>query len=129
LTKEEQKELEETYMKVENGVSDWIQNHAKYPDSYKSISFSEFSESASKRHDTKIPGSEKYVIKHTHEILDRDSNLVTFSGYFILENDFDINIIEKERSNSIGGAFPPQTEVWINQFGRKLNTQDSLELE
>ncbi len=129
LTEEEQQEFEATYENVETGVSDWIKNHAQYPDSYKSISFSEFSQSVSKRHDEKIPAYEKYVIKHTHKILDKDSNLVTFSGYFILENDFDVNIIEIERSNSIGGAFPPQTQVWTEQFGRHLNAQDSLELD
>jgi hypothetical protein len=129
LTEEEQKEFEATHEKVQTGVSDWIKNHALYSDSYESISFSGFSESVSKRHDEKIPGTEKYVIKHTHKIVDKDSNVVTFSGYFILENDFDVNIIELERSNSIGGAFPPQTQVWTNQFGRPLNAQDSLKLD
>ncbi len=127
LTEEEKKEFEAANKNVEIEVSDWIKNHAQYPNSYKSVSYSEFSQSVAKRNDEKIPGSEKYVIKHSHNILDKDSNLVTFSGYFILENEFDVNIIELERSNLMGGAFPPQTEIWTEQFGRSLNTQDSLD--
>ncbi|MFT5971137.1 MAG: hypothetical protein ACI8ZO_001656 [Flavobacteriales bacterium] len=129
LSPEEKRQYQERYTKAQAGVSDWINKHALYPDSYKSISFGQFSESVSKRHDEKISGTEKYVIKHTHKIFDKDSNSVTFSGYFILENDFDVNIIEVERSNSIGGAFPPQTQVWTDKFARPLNAQDSLELD
>ena len=129
LSPEEKQQYQERYTNAQTGISDWIKKRALYPDSYESISFSEFSESVSKRHGEKILGSEKYVIKHTHKILDKDSNLITFSGYFILENNFEVNIIEVERSNSIGGAFPPQTQVWSDQFGRPLNAQDSLELD
>ena len=99
-----------------------------YPKSYESISFSEFSQSYNSRNGDKIPDSDNYVIKHTHKLLNKDSVMETFSGYFILENDFDVNIIEIERSNSIGGAFPSQTHIWINNFGRPINNQDSLHL-
>jgi len=129
VSEEDQKKFQATFRNITEGVSGWITKHALYPESYEPISFSEFSQSGSIRHGEKIPGSEKYVIRHEHKILDKDSNLVTFSGYFILENDFDVNIIEVERSNSIGGAFPPQTQVWMEQFGRPLHAQDSLELD
>lgn len=127
MTEEKQKEFDETYKKAQTGVSDWIKKNAIYPDSYESISFSEFSQSHRSIKGEKIPESENYVIKHTHKAFNKDSNLVTFSGYFILENDFDVNIIEIERSNSVSGAFPPRTQVWTDQFGRPLNAQDSLE--
>lgn len=127
VTEEEQKEFDKTYKKAQTGVSDWIKKNAVYPDSYESISFSEFSQNHRSIKGDKILGSENYVIKHTHKAFNKDSNLVTFSGYFILENDFEVNIIEIERSNSVGGSFPPQTQVWTDQFGRPLNAQDSLE--
>ncbi len=127
VSEEEQKEFDKTHKKVQKGVSDWIKKYAIYPDSYESISFSEFSQSHSSINGEKIPGSESYVIKHTHKAFNKDSNLVTFSGYFILENDFEVNIIEIKRSNSVSGAFPPRTQIWTDQFGRPLNAQDSLE--
>jgi len=129
LSSEEQQQYQDKINKVQSGVSDWIKKHALYPDSYESISFGEFSESVSIRHDEKIPNTENYVIKHIHKILDKDSNLTTFSGYFILEYDYSVNIIETERSNSIGGAFPPHIQVWTDKFGRPGNQQDSLEIE
>lgn len=129
LTQEEQKKFENAYNNVQSGVSDWIKKYAMYPGSYQAISFGEFSQSVSKRHNKVIPNTERYIIKHTHNILDKDSNLTTFSGYFILEHDFDVNIIELERSKSMGGAFPPITQVWTDKFGRPLNAKDSLEFE
>jgi hypothetical protein len=129
LSPEEEKQYQDNMNKVQNGVSNWIKKQALYPDSYESVSFVEYSESFSKRHDEKIPNTENYVIKHTHKILDKDSILTIFSGYFILEHDYSVNIIETERSNSIGGAFPPQIQVWTDKFGRPENHQDSLEFE
>jgi len=129
VSPEERQQYQESNKNAQKGVIEWIKKHALYPASYESISFSEFSQSHSSRSGEKIPGSENYLIKHTHKTLDKDSNLMTFSGYFILENDFDVNIIEVNRSNSFGGAFPPKTEIWMSQFGRALNADDSLELE
>lgn len=125
----EQKQYQENINKAQNEVSKWIKEHALYPESYESVSFGEYSESFSKRVDEKIPNTETYIIKHTHKILDKDSNMTTFSGYFILEHDYSVNIIEAERSKSIGGAFPPQLQIWMDNFGRPANHQDSLEFE
>lgn len=129
LSPEEQRQYQDNISKVENGISNWIKRHALFPDSYESVSFGEYSESSINRHDEKIPNTEIYVMRHTHRILDKDSILRTFSGYFILEHDYSINIIETERSNSIGGAFPPQIQVWTDRFGRPENHQDSLEFQ
>lgn len=124
-----QQKYQDNFMKVQSEVSDWIKKHALYPDSYESVSFSEYSESFSKRHDEKIPNTENYVIKHTHTMLGKDSILSTFTGYFILEFDYSVSVIETERSNSFGGAFPPETQIWIEKFGRPENRQDTIELQ
>lgn len=115
--------------KSENEIKKWIKNHALYPDSYEPKSFSEFSQSYGSRNGDKIPNSDNYVIKHIHQLLNTDSMIETFSGYFILENNFDVNIIEIERSTSIGGAYPPKTKIWLDKFGRPENSDDSLHLE
>ncbi|MBO0358001.1 hypothetical protein J0X19_08600 [Hymenobacter sp. BT186] len=128
LTSEEDKHYQDNIRKSQKGISDWIKNNALYPNSYKPISFSKYSESYTAENDAKIPNTEIYVLKHIHNILDKDSNLTTFSGYFILEHDYSVNIIETTRSNSVGGAFPPETQIWMNKFGRTMTHQDTLEL-
>ncbi|MFN6943310.1 MAG: hypothetical protein ACK4ND_00070 [Cytophagaceae bacterium] len=119
---------QERYEKAQNAVSGWIKKYALYPDSYEPVSFGEYSESVSKRHNKKIPNSENYIIKHTHRILDKDSNLTTFSGYFFLEHDYYVSMIETEPGNSISGPFPPRTQVWTDYYRRPMNRQDSIEL-
>ena len=114
---------------AKNQVSNWIKNHAKYPESYEPISFSEFGEFTTMRKNKEVPNSKTFIIKHTHKILNIDSTLETFSGYFILNNDFQVNIIEVERSKSIGGAIPPLTKIWMDKFGIKLSAKDSIEQE
>jgi len=126
---EEIPEYQDKIKIAQSEVSKWIKRYALYPDSYEPISFSEYSETYSSRNNDKIPNSENYIIKHSHRLLNKDSNMVTFTGYFIMEYDYFVSIIEKERSNATGGAFPPLTEVWTNEFGRPLNSQDSLELK
>lgn len=126
---EEQQQFEERYTKAQHAVTTWIKKYALYPDSYESVSFSEYSESVTKRHDEEIPNSRNYVIKHTHKLLDKDRNMTTFTGYFILEHDYSINRIEIQRSNSSGGAFPPQTQIWTDKYGRPLNKQDSIDFD
>ena len=129
LSHEEQLQYDARYTKAQNAVSNWIKKHALYPNSYESVAFSEYSESVGTRNDEKNPNTENYVIKHTHKILDKDSNLTTFSGYFILEYNYSVNIIETVRSNSIVGSYPPQTQVWTDKYGRLPNRQDSIDLD
>ncbi|MCC5916523.1 MAG: hypothetical protein JJU02_04260 [Cryomorphaceae bacterium] len=111
---------------VEDSLSSWIRHFALYPESYRAISFSEFSPTISTIKGVPVPESEVYIIKHQHEILDIDSNLQVFSGYFLLNYQFDVTLIEINRSQSLGGAFPPRTEVWMEKFGRPLTASDSI---
>jgi hypothetical protein len=115
--------------KTEEGVKSWIKKYALYPDSYKPLSFEEYTESYTSRSGEKVPGTENYIIKHTHQILDKDSNLATFSGYFFLDQDYSVNLIEVERSSALGGGFPPETRIWTSRFGRPLTVTDSVEFK
>ncbi len=122
-------EYQDQINKAKTGVSNWIQKFALYPDSYEPISFSEYAESYTSDDGKKVPNSDNYIIKHSHRIRNKDSNMVIYTGYFLMEYDYFISIIETERSKATGKAFPPKTEIWMNDFGRPLNKQDSLELE
>lgn len=128
MTEEERKRYRLKKQQTEQAVSAWIKNRALYPDSYEPISFSDFAESFTSKSGVKVIGSETYSIKHSHRIFDVDSNPATFTGYFLLENDFEVNIIEEQRSNSFAGAFPPVVEIWTTRFGRSMNHRDSLDL-
>ncbi len=129
ISLEEMPEYQNKTKQAETEVSNWIKKYALYPDSYESISFTEYSESYSSRGNEKIPNSENYIIKHSHKLLNKDSSMVIFTGYFIMEYDYFISIIEKDRSNATGGAFPPLTSIWTNEFGRPLTNEDSLDLK
>jgi len=122
-------EEKERYEKCQEEVSAWIKNYAQYPESYESISFEAYSELVSKQEGVKIHESEVYVLKHVHKILDRDSIMETFTGYFILAHDFSVNIIETSRSNETGRAFPPRVALWMDQFGRPQTAEDCIDLE
>lgn len=127
LSAEQEKEYEKRNVAAQKAVTDWIKKYAKYPDSYEAVSFSDYSESFTSVNEKRIPESDSYVIKHSHKMLNKDSVLSTFSGYFIMEYDYFVSIIEKERSSATGKVFPPKTQVWMDVFGREANKQDSLE--
>jgi len=125
---EEKSAQAERYQKSQESVTNWIKYNALYPESYKSVSFSEYSESISYRFGAPIQGTTNYFLRHVHEILDKDSVVKTFSGYFILEDNYSVNIIETQKSNSLGGAFPPRVNIWLEKFGRPRTEQDSIDL-
>ncbi len=129
MSEEEIKQYDDRKSKTQTAVSNWIKKHALYPKSYMANSFSEYSESFTQAKDGKIPNSENYVIKHEHRILDKDSNWATFSGYFILEYDYSISLIETQRSHGMGGGSVQEVQIWTNRFGRPTNKQDSIEQE
>lgn len=129
MSKADKEQYKDMHGKTKKGVENWIKKHALYPDSYQSISFSEFTQFQGELSGEVVLGSEAYRIKHTHKLRDVDSNIVSFSAYFLLDNNFDVNIIEKERNSTAGLAFPPKTEIWREKFARPYNANDSLELE
>lgn len=129
ISNEQFKDSEERRENTEKAVSEWIKKYAKFPDSYEPLSFSDYEESYSSNDKGKIPNSENYKIRHSHKILTKDSVLETYTGYFILEYDYFVSAIENKKSNMIGGAFPPKTEIWTERYGRDLNSIDSLELK
>jgi len=127
MTPKEMEENNQRIEKCESAVSDWIKKHAAYPESYIPIEFSEYGEAYMGNGSEKIPNSESYSIHHTHRIKNINGDTTTFSGYFILQYDYFVDIIEDTKTNSAGGAFPPRLEIWLSKFGRPLTKEDSLE--
>lgn len=109
----------------EEAVARFIKNYAAYPESYVPIDYTEYRESETVNNDGKVPNSEKFSIKHSHKIKARNGDTCVFSGYFKLEHDYFVDIIEDTLSNSIGSAYPPILNAWLDKFGRQLNFQDS----
>ena len=129
LSKQEIQKYQSSQRKCEDAVTFWIKNQALYPDSYQSLGFKEYREASEYQGSKKISGSESYYIWHSHTLKDVKGELKTFSGYFLLENDFFINTISTEKLTLVGPSFPPRTELWISQFGRARNASDSSVLE
>ncbi|SFQ01062.1 hypothetical protein [Hymenobacter arizonensis] len=127
LSLAEEKHYQTNQAKAKEAVSTWIRNNAIHPGSYEPLAFSDYSESfTTVSYGQKETGSETYKIKHTHYILGKDSVQSHFSGYFILLSDFSVNVIEQNDTNSLGGEFPPQTQIWSSRFGNVLSKKDSL---
>jgi hypothetical protein len=114
---------------IEKAVKSWILKYAKYPQSYKPQSWSQFDFGVTVLKGKKVIGEDSYSIHHRHSLRNKDSVLIEFEAYFIVENDLDVNVIEKERSLSIGGAHPPKTSIWTDLFSRELTQTDSLYFE
>ncbi len=114
--------------RLKTELSNWIKKYALYPDSYESVSFSGFTHMIQIIDGDTLFDTEKYKIQHVHKLLDRDSIMTTFEGFFVLNYDFSVNMIETERNLSIGGAYPPEINEWIDKHGRDLTSVDSVEL-
>ena len=114
---------------TEEKLSLWIKNHALYPETYVPIKFEDFTFSTEENGFTTVENSECYKIMHIHKLKNKDNQIVEFKGYFTLEYDFDLNSVEKEKSNGMCGAFPPQIEIWTELFGKPTTLKDSLKLE
>jgi hypothetical protein len=129
ISTEEYAAYEKRVKIAEQAVSKWIKDNAQYPDSYESLSFTDYQESYTLDGNERVPDSDNYVIYHSHRILNKDSVMKTFSGYFLMEYDYFVSIIELERSNSVSGGSEPRTQVWLNDFGRAYTKEDSLLIE
>lgn len=127
MSEQEAKEYIERKKKAEFTVMNWIKEHAYYPESYLPQSFSNYTESHTENSGSPEPYTENYVIHHTHQILDKDSILQTFSGYFMIEYDYTVSMIEKERSNSISAGSELNLGIWMEQFGGLDQKRDSIE--
>ena len=60
-------------------------------------------------------------------MLTNQGDTATFSGYFLLDNDFRVSIIEVNGMHAIGVGTYPEWEAWTDLFGRTMTAEDSSE--
>jgi hypothetical protein len=49
----------------------------------------------------------------------------TYSGYFILDNEFNVGIVETHRSAAISAGSEPDWKDWTDLFGRPMTAEDT----
>lgn len=125
LTADEQIDFEKKYTKAQESVSSWITNHAVYPKTYQSLSFSDYSESITLYSNEKELKTQCYTIKHAHNILDKDSSEATYIGYFTLDYKYRVTLIETLKTDVVSGMSLSDIKEWTDKYGKPLSKEDS----
>jgi len=89
----------------------FIKNNAQFPNTYKPVEFLKYSWSEG---DNKT----MYEIQHHYKLKNKEGKIVEASNFFIFNQNFEINIIEKVRSNIISVS-EPDIKEWLEEFGNK----------
>ena len=108
-----------------SAVQDWITAHAEHPHTYEALSFGEAQVLSRYRNNTADTAKESYVLKHTHRMRSIEGDTTTFSGYFVLDNDLNVVVVETHRSGSLGGGSVPDWKDWTDIFGRPMTAADT----
>ncbi len=106
---------------IEKTISNFIKKYSKYPLTYKSISFPKFSIGSD------ATGFIDFNIRHKYEIKNNRGQRIKITSAFILDSSLNINVIEKDSSLFIS-SYPPKLNEWFKEYGRNLNSRDSVEL-
>lgn len=125
---EKKKQDEITHARVEEKLNLFISTYALYPESYIPISFTG-------HHDYAVYSgasvekefSVAHVVVHNYKLKTSLGELVTVNQVFKLNLDFLVLMIETVESGTIS-YWPPQLDLWLNQFGRSLTEQDREQL-
>lgn len=125
LSPEESAKAKEQFANCQEAVKQWIVTHATYPESYSSISFDEYTTCRKLNGDEPIPNSETYAIHHTHRLRSVSGDTTTYSGYFVLDNEFNVGIVETHRSAAISAGSEPDWKDWTDLFGRPMTAEDT----
>lgn len=114
---------------VTKAIEVYIQKYAKYPETYRSISFSDFT--VRKTIGTGNPNRDKitgYTIRHKYSLKDKSENTFEIEHYFKLNEKFDITMIEEELSGTHFEMPPVTLSDWSEKFGRKLKKNEIEEI-
>ncbi|HEX7845529.1 MAG TPA: hypothetical protein VF476_06960 [Chitinophagaceae bacterium] len=106
---------------VKKTVSAFIKHYASHPGSYKPISFPLFSMGSDDR------GLSGFKVRHEYEIKNNKGVIVKTISAFALDKNLNIHVIEKD-STSYTASYPPKLDYWLTNFGRRLNSNDSITL-
>lgn len=119
----------EMQSRTEFEVKKLITNYSKFPDSYEPLSFEQFHIMYIADGNTlkKEKNSDVYVIGHRYRIKDIHGDIVECFNTFKFVQNFNINIIEGEESNT-SSAYPPMIQDWLEKYGRMLSDKEKNEL-
>lgn len=114
---------------TENAIQSFIRDYAKFPESYKSISFENFHllstiDPKTSKTDEK---SKMYVIGHHYQLKDSLGIKMECFNTFKLNSEFMINVIEAEESDTYS-SFPPRINEWLKLYGRILTEEDKKKI-
>lgn len=129
MTYENAQEKLKLKKQTENAIQSFILDYAKFPESYKSISFDRFHllttidpKTAKTDEKTKM-----YVIGHHYQLKDSLGVVVECFNTFKLNSEFMINVIEAEESDTYS-SFPPRINEWLKLYGRNLTEDDKKKI-
>lgn len=103
-------------------IQTFLKKYSKFPTSYKSISFSEYSSIELDEE------NENFEFKHTYWIKDKHNRLDSVTHYFLLDSELSISLIESARTN-MSTESPPNLSHWLTRYGKSLSKSDSTDLK
>lgn len=127
VTAEEMKKRDADMAMCRTAIKEWILAHAVHPESYQPVTFDEFSTGLTLNGASPVPGSETFTLHHTHRMLTNKGDTASYSGYFLLDNEFRVGIIESNRTNANEAGTYPEWQAWTDRFGRPMTGLDSSE--
>jgi hypothetical protein len=92
-------------------IKHFIKTSTRYPESYKSIDFANYSWGGD-------DDDRFFEIQHRYKLKQIDGTLIEASHYFILDSTFKIRIIETVRSKTVR-VNVPELDEWKNKFGKE----------
>lgn len=107
---------------IEYIISSFVKQYSTYPNSYKPISFSNFFVNMVDYNLNNIN------IRHTYMIVNNKGETLTVRSGFNIDNELNVNVIEKDSTSYIYSS-PPMLKQWLIEFGKNLNKNDSLKLK
>ncbi|MFM2387196.1 MAG: hypothetical protein RL660_1953 [Bacteroidota bacterium] len=107
----ESKEFTNKDKEATDSIKYFIKLHAKYPESYAPIEFTNF---AWTNRDEFLP----FEVQHTYKLKTKSGKLEEVTNFFIFDGNLKLQLIETKRSEYYGGALP-NFEEWEAKFGKK----------
>lgn len=104
--------------KVEKAINEWIKLNADHPDSYTPASFSDF-ENIDFSISSDSPSIKYYRITHTYQLKSKGNKIVNSKHHFVLNGDFKVAIISKDKTPMLQSV-PPSIFEWAISFGENF---------
>jgi hypothetical protein len=102
--------------KLKKAISDFIKKYAMFPATYVGCGFSGLQEPY-----------EGLRVDHAFVLKNKQGTVDTVKFNFVVNNRYEMQAIEPTWTGTVS-AFPPKISDWLTEYGRELNSKDSLDL-